>query len=352
MLIILFAFTLLPAPTLAQEAENYNENDIYYQKILPPTFAIEFKDEDDRRNFEKLRNYLNDKENLKKTLNNALNYSDIYIETKNSIEKTITILTDTIKNKKDNDLILIEDTRLFTENLETTFLPTITKTYTVKFIKNKITELNELKTSYIKVTKENENINQNIKIISQDIKNCQDQIDTALQPVIRDQEFKTTMSICFVVLIGILLASFFLIIYLKSDNSLSKDLLSGYGLQFITLFVLIIAIILFGILDILKGSELAAMLSGISGYILGKGIQDKKVVSEGTTTTPPTPQDPVTVVPVTVINDPIINDPVVPDPVVPDPVVPDPVVPDPVVPDPDVSDPEISDPVKPNQDQP
>lgn len=321
-LTLLFVFTLFSAPAFTQEVENYNDNDIYYQKIIPPTFAVEFKDEDDRKNFEKLRNYLNDKENLKKVLNTALSYKEYDMETKNSIEKTITILSDTIKNKKDNDLVLIEDTRLFTENLETTFLPSITKNYTVKFIKSKITELNKVIDIYIKYAKRYENIDQNIKSINQDIKNCQDQIDTALQPVIRDQEFKTTMSICFVFLIGILLASFFLIIYLKSDNSLSKDLLSGYGLQFITLFVLIIAIILFGILDILKGSELAAMLSGISGYILGKGIQDKKVVSDTTSTTipstPPIPKDP----------DPIVQDPIIQDPIIQDPVIPEPIDPE------------------------
>jgi hypothetical protein len=43
------------------------------------------------------------------------------------------------------------------------------------------------------------------------------------------------------------------------------------GIQFITLFSLVIAIILFGLLGILEGKELAALLGGLSGYILGKG---------------------------------------------------------------------------------
>lgn len=110
------------------------------------------------------------------------------------------------------------------------------------------------------------------------------------------------MSICFLGLIALILICFFSVIYLKSDLTLSKDLLGGYGLQFITLFVLIIAIILFGILDILKGSELAAMLSGISGYILGKGIQDKKLITENINTTPTS-----TVVPMAITTDPIIS---------------------------------------------
>ena len=66
---------------------------------------------------------------------------------------------------------------------------------------------------------------------------------------------------------------FFTVVYKGNygNKNLAKDLLSGNGLQFMTLFILIIAIILFGILDIFLGSELAALLSGISGYILGKG---------------------------------------------------------------------------------
>jgi hypothetical protein len=44
-------------------------------------------------------------------------------------------------------------------------------------------------------------------------------------------------------------------------------------LQFITLFSLIIAIILFGLTDVLQGRELAALPGGISGYILGRSAR-------------------------------------------------------------------------------
>jgi hypothetical protein len=43
------------------------------------------------------------------------------------------------------------------------------------------------------------------------------------------------------------------------------------GTQFVTLFSLLIAIILFGVLKILEGKELAALLGGLSGYVLGRG---------------------------------------------------------------------------------
>ena len=42
------------------------------------------------------------------------------------------------------------------------------------------------------------------------------------------------------------------------------------GLQFITLFSLVIAIILFGVLKILEAKELSALLGAISGYVLGR----------------------------------------------------------------------------------
>jgi hypothetical protein len=43
------------------------------------------------------------------------------------------------------------------------------------------------------------------------------------------------------------------------------------GLQFVTLFSIVIAIILFGVLKILEAKELSALLGGLSGYILGRG---------------------------------------------------------------------------------
>jgi uncharacterized integral membrane protein len=48
------------------------------------------------------------------------------------------------------------------------------------------------------------------------------------------------------------------------------------GLQFVTLFSIVIAIILFGVLRILEGRELAALLGGLSGYILGRGSISKQ----------------------------------------------------------------------------
>ena len=117
-------------------------------------------------------------------------------------------------------------------------------------------------------------IQKNVGVIQQDIFQAEQAIHASLSPEFRDQDFRIWISLTFSGLIAVILFAFFLIIYRRSDVSLSRLLLSSSGLQFITVFVLIIAITLFGILNVLGGSELAAILSGISGYILGKGGSD------------------------------------------------------------------------------
>jgi len=94
----------------------------------------------------------------------------------------------------------------------------------------------------------------------------QERIAAMLSP---EQAFKKTMSITFAGLIAIVIVGFFLISWL--DDKIRQAIFSGQaGIQFLTLFSLVIAIILFGITGILEGKELAALLGGLSGYILGR----------------------------------------------------------------------------------
>jgi hypothetical protein len=79
--------------------------------------------------------------------------------------------------------------------------------------------------------------------------------------------FTTTI---FAILVGGVIAGFFIIAF-KTDNLREAIFGDDRGIQFITLFALVIAIILFGILGILEGKELSALLGGLSGYILGRG---------------------------------------------------------------------------------
>jgi hypothetical protein len=129
----------------------------------------------------------------------------------------------------------------------------------------------------------------NISHLEEDVRRCETAIDSALAPEYKNIDFKIKMSIAFSLLIGVMIVSFFLVIGRSSDATIGSLMLSDGGLQFVTIFVLIIAIILFGILSILEGRELAAILSGIAGYILGRGSQMKKESAQSPTPTEPTP---------------------------------------------------------------
>jgi hypothetical protein len=131
-----------------------------------------------------------------------------------------------------------------------------------------------------------------IHTLEQDIRSAESTIDNALAPEYQSQKFRTLVSAFFALLIGIMIVAFFATIYKKAGDSVGTLLLSDGGLQFVTIFVLIIAIILFGILNILEGRELAAILSGIAGYILGRGAQVKSQASAGGASEPqPAPAD-------------------------------------------------------------
>lgn len=88
------------------------------------------------------------------------------------------------------------------------------------------------------------------------------------------QNFKKQISWSFALLVGIVIIGFFIIAY--KDDSIRRTIFSGdVGLQFITIFSIIIAIILFGITEVLGGKEIAALIGGISGYILGRNSMGK-----------------------------------------------------------------------------
>lgn len=88
------------------------------------------------------------------------------------------------------------------------------------------------------------------------------------------QNFKKQISWSFAGLVGLVITGFFIIAY--KDESIRKTIFSGdSGLQFITIFSIIIAIILFGITEVLGGKEISALIGGISGYILGRSSINK-----------------------------------------------------------------------------
>jgi hypothetical protein len=82
-------------------------------------------------------------------------------------------------------------------------------------------------------------------------------------------KFKLQMSIAFAGLVALVIVGFFWISF--SNDEVKKAIFSNEtGIQFITMFAIVIAVILFGIIGILESKELSALLGGLSGYILGK----------------------------------------------------------------------------------
>jgi hypothetical protein len=285
---IQFCFFLVFVNTSFGQYQHYYQDyytniDQYSIAIFPSDFEKQFKDNDDKKNFKKLREFLSEKQ----LLYNSLTFSRTrtYSETSTIpyYEGLINQINSAIGNADDNAKIKILTSILYGYSDSSNFSSEINiPVKDIKAVREKYqNKLNQIKNDVAKGNR----LDTNINIVKEDIRLSQKQLDSTLAPEYKQQEFRVTISICFTVLIGTLLVVFFFIVFKKSDNSLSKDLLSGYGLQFVTLFVLIIAIILFGILSILESSELAAILSGISGYILGKGTQ-REVTAIATSSSP------------------------------------------------------------------
>jgi len=98
-----------------------------------------------------------------------------------------------------------------------------------------------------------------------------------------EQTFRTNTSWVFAGLIAFVIIGFFVLAF--RDEIMRRAIFSGEtGIQFLTLFSVVIAIILFGIINILEGKELAALLGGLSGYILGRTSQRGATAAAAPTT--------------------------------------------------------------------
>jgi hypothetical protein len=103
--------------------------------------------------------------------------------------------------------------------------------------------------------------------------------------------FRWVTSVSFCILVLFVIVGFYIIAWYK--DQIAYTIFAGEkGMQFITLFLIVIAIILFGIMGILEGKELSALLGGLSGYILGrtstaspqveeKGVQAQRAQAAG-----------------------------------------------------------------------
>jgi hypothetical protein len=88
-------------------------------------------------------------------------------------------------------------------------------------------------------------------------------------------QFRSNATYTFGILVFIVVGGFYVIAWYK--HGVAETIFAGeLGMQFITLFLIVIAIILFGIMGTLEGKELAALLGGLSGYILGRAGTSKR----------------------------------------------------------------------------
>jgi hypothetical protein len=102
-------------------------------------------------------------------------------------------------------------------------------------------------------------------------------ISSLLIPESEKNTFKLIMSAIFAGMVLVVIVGFF-VVALKDSTVRSAIFSNQTGIQFVTLFSLVIAIILFGITEILQAKELSALLGGISGYILGRVTTDRGAI--------------------------------------------------------------------------
>jgi hypothetical protein len=107
------------------------------------------------------------------------------------------------------------------------------------------------------------------------------EIYSLLVPQTQRNQFKRLMSGLLALMVLVVIPGFFTVA-LRDAGIRSAIFSNQTGIQFVTLFSLVIAIIIFGITEILQAKELSALLGGISGYILGRVTTDRN-------TSPPAP---------------------------------------------------------------
>lgn len=285
-------FFIIPTAILANDdylSIHYFDLNNYKVGTITTQFDSLFDAKEDKNNFKKLREFLNEKYDLENYI--VVEMEDFHSyklrEGIENYDQIISKLNKKIKKaRKDSIKLNTNEYKKYFENQNYGHWESSNEEEPIFLskaeVEERITLLEEKITKCRKIEKQ---LYDNLKNVRNDIYKCQNQIDYTLVPEYKRQEFRTNISWYFSWLMALLIGAFFLVVYSKSNKYSSRVLLNSNGLQFITLFVLIIAIILFGILGILEGRELAAILSGISGYILGKGITPPATIPPATPTT-------------------------------------------------------------------
>jgi hypothetical protein len=136
-------------------------------------------------------------------------------------------------------------------------------------------EREDLQKTIERKTSQNSRIQQDIVALTGQL----DRVNAVALRLIEESDgatsFRTQTSMIFSALVGLVIVGFFYIV--RSDARVVFSIFSNEsGIQFITLFSIVIAVILFGIIGVLEGKELSALLGGLSGYILGRTSADMR----------------------------------------------------------------------------
>ncbi len=272
---VLVLFQLALISIVSAEVGLIDVNLVTQEDLIPSDFSQTFL-ESDLTNFKKLRKYLASKQRLKDQYSFNL---DNHIHFQRENERAIKRRLREIANIQESIKSFAGKSRD-----EDDFFGSV---LSVDELNKRISENQSLNR---RDSIQNEKLNLSMEILKRSILNLEEDIDQtqitidhALAPEYSKQKFRSSITLYFSALIGVMISLFFIIIFFKAKGDIAKTLLSENGLQFITIFVLIISVILFGVLEILQATELAAILSAISGYILGKtGRLEKKPPSPPT----------------------------------------------------------------------
>lgn len=197
------------------------------------------------------------------------------------LDRYKSLLTRATAEAKRNDEAKENDQRDFNTKIASLELEIRSKTIELGFLektKASITntasatqqEIDDLKKSVAEIDGIIDEAQSRLRRLDETLVNLDEVSATLLQTDILNINYTDRSTYIFGALVGAVIIGFFLIAFLSRE--VRDAIFTGEsGIQFVTLFSLVIAIILFGVLKILEGKELAALLGGLSGYILGRG---------------------------------------------------------------------------------
>jgi hypothetical protein len=154
-----------------------------------------------------------------------------------------------------------------------------------EFLRNSIARAEDDMATYKSTSTALDEAKRNLSALMRNRSLVEHRIITLLRDAKDTGTFRWVTSVSFCALVLFVIVGFYVIAWYK--DQIAYTIFAGEkGMQFITLFLIVIAIILFGIMGTLEGKELAALLGGLSGYILGRTSSTTPQTDKTTNSTP------------------------------------------------------------------